>query len=92
MSRHRVFADAGLEPRLSQFVASHVDGHSGFEVVDATEHEIHGVSGETSASNPIHEIVVVFHRRDVVVVRLDRYVGVDVCNQCGMWKEKMGPI
>ena len=72
-----VFADAGLEPWLTQFVASHVNRHPGFEIVHATENEIQRSVRQAARADAVDEVIVILDGGDVVVERLDCHVRVD---------------
>jgi len=76
--RHGVLGHARLEPGLAELVAGLVDGHPRLEVVDAAEDEVDGAGGEAARLEAGHEMVEVVDGGDVVVVRLEGHVGVDV--------------
>ena len=72
-----VFADAGLEPWLTQFVASHVNRHPGFEIVHATEDEIQRSVRQAARADALDEVIVILDGGDVVVERLDCHVRIN---------------
>ena len=81
MTGNRIFADARLEPLLTQFIARHVDGHSRFEVIHAAEHEIERAFRQAAGTDALHEVVVTVNRSNVIIVRLDNHVRIDA------WKD-----
>ena len=77
VSRDGVFADPGLEPWLTQFVASHVNRHPGFEIVHATKNEIQRSVRQAARADAVDEVIVIVDGGDVVVERLDCHVRID---------------